>query len=98
MFGIVLPRSFTAGRNDKELRERLSSTYAVTSMIGVPDIAFRYSETDTVLVIAHDRYGTDKRRRSAFISKSDYENFRLRGAFTWHSEGHKDNALWVPPL
>ena len=103
MLGFVLPRLFTQGPSYQNLREQLAAIYAETTLLVLPDIAFQYSEAETVLVIAHGRGSASPRRRSAFVSKSDYAEFVRTGRLTWEDQGRSSipgtqPQLWTPPL
>jgi len=104
MLGFVLPRSFTDGHMYKHARKRLAETYASISMTALPDSAFRFSEADTVVVIASDKTGIDRRWHRAFISQDDYGRFWQTGRPTWEDSEHvggpvgDDPQVWKHPL
>ncbi|MEK7996855.1 MAG: N-6 DNA methylase [Planctomycetota bacterium] len=103
MLGFIVPRLFTQGSGYRELRERLAALYADTSLLVLPEVAFRHSRAETVLVIAHGRQGSATRRRSAYVSKSDYPEFLRSGKLTWEDRGETSlpdphPQLWTPPL
>jgi hypothetical protein len=50
-------------------------TYMATSLIALPDIASRFSEAETVVLLAYDRAATERKWYRAFIAKRDYDQF-----------------------
>ncbi|MCX6654474.1 MAG: N-6 DNA methylase, partial [Candidatus Bathyarchaeota archaeon] len=52
LLGFVLPRVFIFGRGYKDTRNLLSQIYSSIEILALPDNVFRYSEADTVLLIA----------------------------------------------
>jgi hypothetical protein len=103
MLGFVLPRLFTQGPSYQGLRARLAALYAEATLLVLPDLAFQYSEAEPVLVIAHGRGAPTARRRSAFVSKSDYPEFLRTWKLTWEDRGETSLVdpgpqLWTPPL
>lgn len=103
MLGFVLPRSFTDGRIYRLVRQRLAETYGNISITALPDIAFRFSEAETVVVLASDRFGKTRRWHRAFVSKDDYARFWRTGRPTWEdseiaSSVDREPQLWKNPL
>lgn len=103
MLGFVLPRLFTQGASYQWLRGRLAALYAETTLLVLPDVVFKYSEAEPVIVIAHGRGEQTARRRSAFVSKSHYPEFLRTGKLTWDDRGQTSLTdaqpqLWTPPL
>lgn len=106
MMGFVLPRSFTDGRIYKIVRKKLAETYANISMLALPDIAFQYSEAETVVILASDLAKDDDSRRwqRIYVSKEDYPRFWSTGQPTWQDEEiftepiEDEPRLWVHPL
>jgi hypothetical protein len=104
MLGFVLPRSFTDGRSYRAARKRLADVYGTISLIALPDIAFRFSEAETVVLLAYDRAATERKWHRAFIAKPDYDQFWRTGRPTWEDVEHVDTPvgpepqLWKEPL
>jgi hypothetical protein len=98
MLGFVLPRVFTQGPNYKNLRDSVTSIYSETTVLVLPDVAFQHSEVEPVLLIAHRTRATEPRRRSAFVSKSDYPEFVRTGKVTWEHEARPSASNTHPPL
>src|SRR5216683_2909843 len=104
MLGFVLPRSFTDGRSYRAARKRLADVYGNISLIALPDIAFRFSEAETVVLLAYDRAATERKWYRAFIAKPDYDQFRRTGRPTWEDVEHvntpveSEPQLWKEPL
>jgi len=104
MLGFVLPRSFTDGRSYRAARKRLAEVYGAISLIALPDIAFRFSEAEAVVLLAYDRAATERKWYRAFIAKRDYDQFWRTGRPTWENVGHIDTQvgpepqLWENPL
>jgi hypothetical protein len=103
MLGLILPRSFTQGPSYRQLRERFAALYSDTSLLVLPEVAFRHSRAETVIVIAHGRGGPAVRRCSAYVSKRDYPEFLRTGKLTWDDRGQTSLTdsrpqLWTPPL
>ena len=104
MLGFVLPRSFTDGRSYRAARKRLADVYGNISLIALPDIAFRFSEAETVILLAYDRATTERKWHRAFIAKPDYDQFWRTGRPTWEDVEHVDTPvgsdpqLWKDPL
>ena len=104
MLGFVLPRSFTDGQSYRAARKRLADVYGNISLIALPDIAFRFSEAETVVLLAYDRAATERKWYRAFIAKRDYEQFWRTGRPTWEDVEYVDTPvgpepqLWKEPL
>ncbi len=102
MLGFVLPRLFTQGPTYQALRDRLATVYGETTVLVLPEVAFRHSRAETALVVAHGRGCSTIRRRSAFVSKSDYPEFLRTGKLTWDDRGATSLTdsppLWTHPL
>ena len=104
MLGFVLPRSFVDGRIYKTVRQKLAETYSNISIVALPDIAFQYSEAETVVILAADREKEARRWKRIFISKEDYPQFWRTGQPTWQDEEvftdlvDDDPQLWKHPL
>ncbi len=105
MLGFILPWSFTDGRIYKTVRKKLAETYGNISMIALPDIAFKYSEAETVVVLASNKEDhTTRRWQRVVVSKNDYARFWNTGQPTWQDEevfiGSIDDEpqLWKHPL
>ncbi len=105
MLGFVLPRVFVNGQSYRETRRKLVTLYSDISLIGLPDVAFQYSEAETVLLISHG-IRTDKMiRRVSLVTKKDYQQFTRMGTPTWvvdelrgSSESEAEPLLWITPL
>ena len=104
MLGFVLPRSFTDGRSYRAARKRLADIYGNISLIALPDIAFQFSEAETVVLLAYDRATTKRKWYRAFIAKRDYDQFWRTGRPTWEDLEHvnapvgSEPQLWKEPL
>jgi type I restriction-modification system DNA methylase subunit len=104
MLGFVLPSSFTNGRSYRAARKRLADVYGNISLIALPDIAFRFSEAETVVLLAYDRAATERKWYRASIAKRDYDRFWRTGHPTWEDVEHVDTPiesepqLWENPL
>jgi hypothetical protein len=104
LLGFVLPRAFTDGRSYRAARKRLSDVYGNISLIALPDIAFRFSAAETVVLLAYDRAVTERKWYRAFIAKSDYDQFWRTGRPTWEDVERVDTPvgpepqLWKEPL
>src|SRR5262245_8527443 len=104
MLGFVLPRAFTDGRSYRAARKRLADVYGNISLIALPDIAFQFSEAETVVLLAYDRATTKRKWHRAFIAKRDYDRFWRTGRPTWEDVEHVDTPvgsdpqLWQVPL
>jgi hypothetical protein len=104
MLGFVLPRAFTDGRSYRAVRKRLADIYGSISLVALPDIAFRFSEAETVVLLAYDRAATERKWSRAFIAKRDYDQFWRTGRPTWEDVEHVDTPvgsdpqLWKEPL
>ena len=104
MLGFVLPRLFTEGRLYRLARERLANVYDNISITALPDVAFRFSEAETVVVLADTRKNRTRRWHRAFVSKQDYEQFWRTGRPTWEDTEQVSGSigpepeLWKDPL
>jgi hypothetical protein len=105
MLGFLLPRSFIDSRIYRTARQQLADAYEEISLIALPDNAFRYSEVETAIVMAHGTIPKTKRVwYSSFVAKQDYDKFALTGAFTWSEREEvqvpipPDPQLWQTPL
>ena len=97
MLGFVLPRSFTDGRSYRAARKRLADVYGNISLIALPDIAFRFSEAETVVLLAYDRATTERKWYRAFIAKPDYDQFWRTGRPTWKDVECVDTPVGPEP-
>lgn len=79
MLGFVLPRLFAGGPSYRDLRQAITSLYNNVTLVELPDIAFNYSEAETMLLIAHGQRTTQPQRRSVFVEKKDYQRFLYTG-------------------
>ncbi len=102
MLGFVLPRLFTQGPTYQALRDRLATVYGETTVLVLPEGTFRHSRAEPALVVAHGRGCSTIRRRSAYVSKSDYPEFLRTGKLTWDNRGESpltdSPQLWTHPL
>jgi type I restriction-modification system DNA methylase subunit len=104
MLGFVLPRIFTDGRSYRAARKRLADVYGNISLIALPDTAFRFSEAETVVLLASDRAVTERKWYRAFVAKHDYDQFWQTGRATWENIEYVDTRvesepqLWKEPL
>jgi len=105
MLGFVLPMSFTDGKFYKTVRQKLAEAYNNISIVALPDIAFQYSEAETVVILASDQEENNARRwQRIFISKEDYPDFWHTGQPTWRDEEvitgpiEDEPQLWKHPL
>jgi hypothetical protein len=86
MLGFVLPRLFVGGRSYRELRKQIASLYNDITLVELPDIAFNYSEAETVLLIAHGQRTPQPLGRSILVEKKDYQQFIYTGEPTTCTE------------
>lgn len=104
MLGFVLPRSFVDGSIYRSSREQLANLYGNISITALPDIAFRFSEAETVVVLASERTYEERHLHRAFVSKRDYKRFVQTGLPTWEdieqvpAEQTTVPQLWRHPL
>jgi hypothetical protein len=105
MLGFVLPRVFVNGQSYRDARQRLAAQYKDIDVVGLPDITFRYSETEPVLVIAHGVREKHSRLRSSSVKREDYRQFIHTGKPTWQTEAPSDYlqkktgfVFWYSPL
>ncbi len=92
LLGFILPRSFIDGQMYRKARQQIDNLYNNVALVALPDNAFHYSEAETVLLIAHGRHTVQSVRRSALVTKSDYERFIHTGEPTWQRETSTDQA------
>jgi hypothetical protein len=104
MLGFVLPRSFIDGISYRNIEHQLDSLYGDISLITLPDITFRFSESETVLLIAHKERAEQAKRRSSLVKKTDYQYFVRTGKATIQTEqdtvlsyGISHVGLWHNP-
>jgi hypothetical protein len=99
MLGFVLPRSFADGSIYRTAREQLANLYGDISITALPDIAFRFSEAETVVVLASARTYEERRWHRVFVSKRDYKLFLQTGRPTWEDvEQLPASQLSMPQL
>lgn len=105
LLAFVLPRRFIDGRSFRETRRRIAESYADVEVIALPDVAFSYSEAETVLLLAHGLNTGKVSLRAVTVGKRDYAGFLRGGQPT--SEAHETlgtpeiahgPALWLYPL
>lgn len=104
MLGFVLPRSFTDSGIYRAAREQLTGLYSDISVTALPDIAFRFSDAETVVILASGRPRGGRRLHRAFVSRRDYRRFVQTGRPTWEDVERIPAAqatapqLWRHPL
>jgi len=105
MFGFVLPRLFTSGRQYRDMWRKINSVYRDIHIVSLPDIAFTYSEAETVLLITHNRSNGVRRRRISHVDKPDFARFASSGRTTWSRDLPVEDdliadtiSLWHSPL
>jgi len=105
MLGFILPRSFTDGQSYRDVERTVDSLYKDISLIRLPDDAFRFSEAETVLLIAHNEHKENSRRRSAVVKKRDFQQFVRIGQLSTQAEwittslaGKNNHSLWRNPI
>lgn len=104
ILGFVLPRVSVNGQSYRDSTQRIKEHYDVVELIGLPKNVFRYSNIETVLVIAHGQGRLAKSWRTALIERSDYSNFKRTGTPTWEIQtvpsqaNTAHQALWRTPL
>ena len=86
MLGFVLPRVFINGQSYRQVRRELASLYGEIEVVSLPDIAFRHSNVETVLLTAHGIRLNGSRLRTSLIKKEDYQGFVHSGRPTWCTE------------
>ncbi len=104
MLGFVLPRSFIDGQSYRDTERQLETSYKDISLVMLPDTTFRFSESETILLIAHSERRNLAQRRSSLVKKADYQQFVRTGKTTSQTEWHtllpynKSHAvLWHNP-
>ncbi len=86
MLGFVLPRVFVDGQSYHDARKHIASLYGNITLVELPDIAFNYSEAETVLLIAYRKRSTQRVWHSIFVDKKDYQQFLHTGEPTSRTE------------
>jgi hypothetical protein len=98
MIGLLLPRSFVFRKAFRQARRMLLHSYGEISITALPDIAFRFSQVDTVAITA---FGAPRERpqvHRAYVSAGDYQRFIQTGAPTWESRSEMTLAEGIPTL
>jgi len=103
MLGFVLPRVFADGQSYRDARKHIASLYENISLVELPDIAFNYSEAETVLLIAYGQRLAQRVWRSIVVDKKDYKRFLHTGEPTSHTEipvafAEAGSGLWYNRL
>ena len=108
MLGFVLPRTFIDGQMYAEVRKRIAVLYNNVFLVALPDNAFTYSKAETVLLIAHGERTARPIWSSAFVNRTDYQEFTLRGTTTWYLQAptsfvekqvdSSDPNFWYTPI
>lgn len=103
MIGLILPRSFVSGNNNKEILLKISKLYNNIHLISLPDSVFKYSKLETVIVLAWNAHAVEKIKITRqYIDRKDYKVFLQSGKTTWSTETlyDKDNVypFWTHPL
>ena len=86
MLGFILPRVFADGQSYRDARKHIASLYENISLVELPDIAFNFSEAETVLLIAYGQHTTQRLWHSIIVDKKDYQRFLHTGEPTSHTE------------
>jgi hypothetical protein len=104
MVGLLVPRSFLFRSTYREARQLLASSYGEISITVLPDIAFRFSQVDTVAITASGSPQTRPRVARVFVSGDDYPTFLGTGRATWKDSQEievvpsEEPLLWEHPL
>jgi hypothetical protein len=105
MLGFVLPKVFLSGSGYRDARERINGFYDSVQLVELPDIVFRYAQSETVLVIAHGGRTGAPQRRCARVLRDDYTEFSRTGEPTWAADVPSEqithqaaDTLWYSPL
>jgi hypothetical protein len=105
MLGFVLPRVFVNGQSYRGLRKKMASLYSEIQVVGVPQAAFRYSNIETVLLLACGVGPERSRLYTTQVGQDDYRSFVLTGKVTWHTEAPADYLerkpvpdFWYSPI
>jgi hypothetical protein len=75
MLGFVLPKVFISGRGYRHVRNLLSNTYSSIEIVALPDNVFKYSEAETVLLIASGLGAKTSRLLVGQVYEHDLERF-----------------------
>lgn len=105
LLGFVLPRVFVENTGYNALREQVVLHYKNVSVVTLPERAFRETNTETALLIAHNLGTGGTCYASSSVNKDQWEMFRLtRKTFEpYESPTLTRNKkglprLWQPPL
>ena len=91
LLGLVLPRSFLAGRAYRDLRARIGSNYSSVEVLELPDKIFRHSDAETALLMASGAPGGPARVRSGGVTdRRDF--YTTRQASYWSEADIADPA------
>ena len=90
MFALVLPRTVLDRDYDREWRNALAATYRNIAVIALPDNVFRFSQSEALLIMAHNEPTNAPPYFFGQALKSDYARFQQDGSLTWR---YKSNAL-----
>ncbi|MCB4792073.1 MAG: N-6 DNA methylase [Elusimicrobia bacterium] len=105
LIGMVLPKTILDSNDYKKERDLLLSNFSILSITSLPDKIFKYSDEETVVLIAEK---SQEKIKSTFtkyqeVKDKDREKFKTNNKFTYtdavpQEYFSKDKNLIVPPL
>ena len=105
LLGIVLPRRFVDGRAYRDIRSDIAGRYTEIDLVALPDKVFRHSDVETVLLVAAQRKGKQRRLSTGEVRKDDLQSF-----YQTHQPSHRSSVrfdpathdfksrMWIPAL
>lgn len=78
MLGFVLPRVFINGQSYRQIKHQIEDLYNNVTVVELPPI-FNFSETETVLLIAHGKRTSNPQWFSISVEKKDFQQFISTG-------------------
>lgn len=102
--GFVLPRIFISGQGYSDIRKKIAKIYSDIEILALPDNVFRYSEADTVLLIASGEKNVTTHISVGQVYEKDLKKFyssfqpSYKNETKIHSESDLTQYLWLPEL
>ena len=92
MLGLVLPRKSIDGVAFREFRRALLKRYGEVRTSVLPDVAFKHSESETLVLLAYGRGRTDRILVSQYVSREDFNGFLKGSRATWATKKVRERS------
>ena len=105
LLGLVLPRSFVAGRRYKQLRSALGRIYNSFNLLALPDKVFEHSDAETVVLLSTKRKDGLNSLEVSQVLSSNLQDFYTNHQPSYQARETVEEpatkflrSMWLPPL